>query len=195
VKSLLVENSTDIGTAALADEGEIVVRRRFSKAGELAAAIQEIFSGSGGPDEIVVGIGPGSYTGLRVASAMAIGMQLALGCPAYGCPSILGYPESSYDVVGDARRGAIFLAGVQGGQLIRGPELMPADEFLSLRKTLGAIPIFAVGPIPGAHDLPIVRPQAEYLIRRRSSFITSLEPLYLKEPHITAWKCHEARPS
>lgn len=185
MKSLLFENSTDIGTVALADDGEIVVRRSFSKAGELAVATHEIFSRFGAPDEIVVGIGPGSYTGLRVASATAVGMQLALGCPAYGCPSVLGYQALSYHVVGDARLGAIFLASVEEGRLIRGPELLPADEFRSLRTTLAAAPIFAIGPIPGVSDLQVVRPEAEYLIRCRASFVPGLEPLYLKEPHIT----------
>lgn len=185
MKSLLFENSTDIGTVALADDGEIVVRRSFSKAGELAVATHEIFSRFGAPDEIVVGIGPGSYTGLRVASATAVGMQLALGCPAYGCPSVLGYQALSYHVVGDARLGAIFLASVEEGRLIRGPELLPANEFRSLRTTLAAAPIFAIGPIPGVSDLQVVPPEAEYLIRCRASFVPGLEPLYLKEPHIT----------
>jgi tRNA A37 threonylcarbamoyladenosine modification protein TsaB len=186
VKSFLIENSTEIGTVALVDGGKILARRSFSKAGELATGIEEIFSRLGAPDEIVVGIGPGSYTGLRVASAMAIGIQLALGCPAYGCPSVLGYQAVSYHVVGDARLGAIFLASVEGGRLIRGPELLPADQFQSLRMTLGVAPIFATGPIPGATDLQIVRPEAEYLIGCRASFVPGLEPLYLKEPHITA---------
>src|SRR6476659_917199 len=140
-----------------------MVRREFSKAGELAMAIQEVFSNLGAPDEIIVVLGPGSYTGLRVASATAIGIQLALGCPAYGCPSVLGYQSSSYHVVGDARLGTIFLASIEDKQLTRGPELLPAEAFPSLRSKLGDAPIFAVGPIPGCPDLPIVRPEAEYL--------------------------------
>ena len=71
MKSLLIENSTANGTVAVADEEEILIRRVFSKTGELAVKIQEIFLRLGDPDEIVVGIGPGSYTGLRVASATA----------------------------------------------------------------------------------------------------------------------------
>lgn len=185
MKSLLIENSTAQGTLAVASEGDVLVRRRFAKAGELAVAIQAIFLELGAPDEIIVGLGPGSYTGLRVASATAIGLQLALGCPAYGCPSVLGYQNSSYHVVGDARLGTIFLASIEDKQLTRGPELLPAEEFQSLRSKLGESPIFAVGPIPGSTDLAVVHPEAEYLIRCRESFVSSLEPLYLKEPHIT----------
>jgi tRNA A37 threonylcarbamoyladenosine modification protein TsaB len=188
VKSLIIENSTASGTVAVAGEEGILVRCGFSKAGELAVAIQEIFLKFGTPDEIIVGIGPGSYTGLRVASATAIGIQLAVGCPAFGCPSVFGYPNVSYHVVGDARLGAVFLASIESERLTRFPELLPLEEFQSLRPQLGDVPIFAIGAIPGCPDLPILRPEAEYLMGWRESFIPSLEPLYLKEPHITVSK-------
>jgi tRNA A37 threonylcarbamoyladenosine modification protein TsaB len=184
VKSLLIENSTEQGTVAVAGKDEILMRREFFKAGELAMAIQEVFLNLGAPDEIIVGIGPGSYTGLRVASATAIGIQLALGCRVFGCPSVFGYQSVSYHVVGDARLGAVFLASIEDKRLTRGPELLSAEEFRSLRPRLGDAPIFAIGPIPGCADLPIVYPEAEYLIQGRASFTTSLEPLYLKEPHV-----------
>jgi tRNA A37 threonylcarbamoyladenosine modification protein TsaB len=191
VISLIIENSTANGTVAVVSEGDLRVSREFSKAGELAAVVQEIFSQFGDPDEIVVGIGPGSYTGLRIASATAIGIQLALDCPAYGCPSVLGYPNVSYHVVGDARLGTVFLASVHDKRLVRGPELLPADEFRSLRPSLTEVPVFAIGPIPGCPDLGILRPVADYLIGCRESFVPALEPLYLKEPHVTVRKTHE----
>jgi tRNA A37 threonylcarbamoyladenosine modification protein TsaB len=185
VKSLLIENSTAHGTVAFASEEVILTRREFSKSGELAMVIQEVFLNLGVPDEIIVGIGPGSYTGLRVASATAVGIQLAIGCRAFGCPSVFGYRADSYHVVGDARLGAVFLASIENKRLTRGPELLPVEEFQSLRPKLGDWPILAIGPIPGCTDLPIVHPEAEYLIQCRAIFTPSLEPLYLKEPHIT----------
>ena len=191
MKSLLIENSTQSGTVVVIDGEGILMRREFSRSGELAEAIQQIFLEIGAPDEIVVGIGPGSYTGLRVASATAIGIQLALGCPAFGCPSVLGYPDVSYHVVGDARLGAIFLASVRDRHVIRGPELLSAEKFQAMWPSLEDAPIFAIGPIPECSDLPIVRPAADYFIRCRESFVSSLEPLYLKEPHITVGKTRE----
>jgi len=185
VKSLLIENSTESGSLVVAEAGGVLIRREFSKAGQLSLAVQEIFLELGAPDEIVVGIGPGSYTGLRVAAATAIGLQLALRCPAYGCPSVLGYEETSYHVVGDARLGSVFLAGIEGRRLVRGPELLPIEEFHSLLPALRAKPVFSIGPVSGCTDLPVLRPRAEYLIGCRESFRSVLEPIYLKEPHIT----------
>lgn len=185
MKTILIENSTDRGTLAVADENEILLRCEFGKSGELARAIEETFLMLGVPDEIVVGIGPGSYTGLRIASAMAVGIEAAIGCIAHGCPSVLGYPAASYHVVGDARLGTVFFASVDDKRIARGPELLPVEEFRQLQSRLGKAPLFAVGPVPGCEELEIVRPAAEYLSRCRESFVETLEPLYLKEPHIT----------
>jgi tRNA A37 threonylcarbamoyladenosine modification protein TsaB len=184
VKTLLIENSTDIGSLALAD-GEIILdRRQFSKAGALAGTIQEVIARFGPPHEIVVGIGPGSYTGLRVAAAMALGIETALQCAAFGCPSVLGYAQEVYHVVGDARLGTVFFASIENRRLVRGPELLAAEEFRNLRLDLGEAPLFANGPVRGFQDLQIVRPEAEHFMRCRDAFTSMLEPLYLKEPHI-----------
>jgi tRNA threonylcarbamoyladenosine biosynthesis protein TsaB len=184
VKSLLIENSTDLGTAVMVSEGKTVGLREVMKAGMLAAAIHELFLVSGSPDEIIVGLGPGSYSGTRVAVAIAIGLKTGLGCPAFGCPSVLAYDAATYHVVGDARLGSVFLASVEENRLVRTPELLPVEEFGLLLPELRRRPIFAVGPIPGV-ELLRVRPRAEHLLARREWFQTSLEPLYLKEPHIT----------
>ena len=184
MKTLLIENSTDIGSLAVASDGTILARRQFSKAGDLAGRIQEILAVFGVPHEIVVGTGPGSYTGLRVAAAMALGLETALECAAFGCPSVFGYPQECYHVVGDARLGTVFFASIEKRRLVRGPELLAAEEFRSLRLDSGEAPLVANGPVRGFQDLQIVRPKAEYFMRCRDAFTSTLEPLYLKEPHI-----------
>src|SRR3981081_2361035 len=118
MKTLILENSTIHGSLAVADGDSVLWNAEFSKAGELASIVKRVISEAGSPNEIVVGIGPGSYTGLRVAGAAAIGLSLALGCPILGCPSVLGYEESSYAVVGDARRGSVFLAHIEQHALL-----------------------------------------------------------------------------
>lgn len=185
VKSLLIENSTDLGTVALADGIKVLALGEITKHGMLSGTIRDLVLEFGPPDEIVVGLGPGSYAGSRVAVATVIGLKMGFGCPAFGCPSVLGYAAATYYVVGDARRGSVFLASIEENRLVRVPELRSSEEFRLLLPGLRSRPIFAVGPIPGVVDLPIVRPRAEYLLLRRDSFQPSLEPLYLKEPHIT----------
>jgi tRNA threonylcarbamoyl adenosine modification protein YeaZ len=185
MKTLILENSTIHGSLVIADGDSVLWNAEFSKAGELASIVKRVISEAGSPNEIVVGIGPGSYTGLRVATATAIGLSLALGCPILGCPSVLGYEESSYTVVGDARRGSVFLAYIERHALLAEPELISLEQFHQLIPELRAQKLFAIGKIPGCEDWEVTVPRAEHLARRRSEFRTSFEPLYLKEPHIT----------
>jgi tRNA threonylcarbamoyladenosine biosynthesis protein TsaB len=185
VKSLAIENSTPIGTVAMEDGGRIFALREVVKSGMLSVAIRDLFLEYGSPDEIVVGLGPGSYTGIRVAVAMVIGLSAGLGCRTFGCPSVVAYDAANYHVVGDARGGSVFLASVEDNRLTRAPELRSLDEFHQMLPQLRSRPIFAVGPVPGVADLPIVLPRADHLLLRRDWFRPSLEPIYLKEPHIT----------
>jgi tRNA threonylcarbamoyladenosine biosynthesis protein TsaB len=185
VKSLAIENSTHVGTVALAEDDRIVALKEILKSGALSVAIRDLILEYGPPDEIVVGIGPGSYTGIRVAVAMVIGLSTGLRCRTYGCPSVLAYDAATYHVVGDARRDSVFLASVEENRMTRPPELHSLDEIQLLLAQLRTKPVFAVGPVPGVTDLPIVLPRADRFLFRRDWFQLSLEPIYLKEPHIT----------
>jgi tRNA threonylcarbamoyladenosine biosynthesis protein TsaB len=188
VKSLVIENSSSSGTVALGDGVGVIALREIANSGTLSVAVNDLLLEYGAPDEIVVGLGPGSYTGIRVGVAMVIGLSTGLGCPTYGCPSVLAYGDATYHVVGDARRGSVFLASVDENRLIRPPELHSVDEFHLMLPQLRTRPIFAVGPVHGIADLPIVLPRADHLLMRRDWFQSSLDPIYLKEPHITVAK-------
>lgn len=63
-------------------------------------------------DLIIVGTGPGSYNGSRIAIAAAQGLAIAYQCPVVAICSFLGTRlaaenELSY-AIGDARRGSFF---------------------------------------------------------------------------------------
>jgi tRNA threonylcarbamoyladenosine biosynthesis protein TsaB len=68
---------------------------------------------------IAVGLGPGSYTGLRVGMATAKGLARSLGCPLVGKSSLeamaahyldtCAQPEQQFATALDARRGNIYV--------------------------------------------------------------------------------------
>ncbi|MEU9804810.1 tRNA (adenosine(37)-N6)-threonylcarbamoyltransferase complex dimerization subunit type 1 TsaB [Mycobacterium sp. NPDC050853] len=80
---------------------------------------------------IVVGCGPGPFTGLRVGMATASAMGLALDIPVYSVCTLdaIGYGTvGSVLVVTDARRREVYWAGYRDGTRISGPAVnAPAD--------------------------------------------------------------------
>lgn len=84
----------------------------------LQEALQTAGSDLGG---VVIGDGPGSYTGVRIAIAAAQGIALSRGVWCAGWSS-LAAPElptgPNYRVIGDARRQSFYLAEVKNGRLM-----------------------------------------------------------------------------
>jgi tRNA threonylcarbamoyl adenosine modification protein YeaZ len=185
VTRLIIENSGPTGSIVLARDETLVLEKSFQGSAELASLADATIKGIDQLDEIVVGIGPGSYTGLRVAVATALGMKLALGCRTFGCPSVLGYPEQNYLVVGDARRGALFLGEIRAGKLPELPRLVPRAEIAGEIVRAVVKRIFVTSTIAELPEAEIVLPHARYLVGRDQSYVDLNEPIYLKEPHIT----------
>jgi tRNA threonylcarbamoyladenosine biosynthesis protein TsaB len=185
VNRLIIENSGATGSIALARDRAIVLEESFRGSAELAGLADRTIKGVDRVDEIVVGIGPGSYTGLRVAVATALGLKLALGCRTFGCPSVLGYPEENYLVIGDARRGTFFVAEIRGGKMMELPRLVPGAELGTEISKANLKPIFSTSPVAELPEIEVASPQARYLLGRDESYRDLHEPIYLKEPHIT----------
>ncbi|WP_054815747.1 tRNA (adenosine(37)-N6)-threonylcarbamoyltransferase complex dimerization subunit type 1 TsaB [Nocardia arizonensis] len=84
-------------------------------------------------DAVVVGIGPGPFTGLRVGMATAAAFGDALGIPVYGVCSLDAIaadaapdltPGRELLVVTDARRREIYWARYRDGVRVAGPEVV-----------------------------------------------------------------------
>jgi tRNA threonylcarbamoyl adenosine modification protein YeaZ len=149
----------------------------------------------GSPQRIVVGLGPGSYAGTRIAISTAVGLQIASGAELIGYPSICAYQNTEeYGVIGDARRKSFFFARVTDNDLIEGPTLFDMSELQSkVDKLDSRFSIFCSEPLPQFPRAIIRYPSARVLARlacepRRSFSLPPLEPIYLREPHITTPK-------
>ncbi|MDT5244767.1 MAG: tRNA threonylcarbamoyladenosine biosynthesis protein TsaB [Mycobacterium sp.] len=125
---------------------------------------------------IVVGCGPGPFTGLRVGMATAAAYGHALGIPVHGVCSLdaIGIESagtaSELLVVTDARRREVYWAQYRDGVRVGGPAVnSPAD-------------------VPGAAEAlarPAVYPTAAGLVRAVADFAAEpapLIPLYLRRP-------------
>ena len=89
-----------------------------------------------GLDAIVVGCGPGPFTGLRVGMATGAAFGDALGLPVYGVSSLDAiasdaarhFPSNaSMLVVTDARRREVYWARYAAGERISGPDVSAPD--------------------------------------------------------------------
>jgi len=198
VKILALELSTTRGGLAwLNDAVDLVVlewpndRRNSSAFFENLAQVRQQF---GLPDTIIVGLGPGSFAGTRIAISAAIGLQAASKARLLCLPSICAIENADYCVIGDARRQSFFFARIRNQELIEGPSLFSQGDLQSKLDGLqDDVRIFCSDSLPQFPVAVIGYPSAELLARlahdsNRNFELPPLEPIYLREPHITLSK-------
>lgn len=132
---LALETSTRRPSVALALDGRVVVERALERerahAGDLLPEAQALLEEHGlEPGDlttIAVGVGPGSFTGLRVGVATALGVERATGCAVVAVPSPAAAvvdrlePDQRALVLGDARAGRVYMTSwVRGADDGRG---------------------------------------------------------------------------
>mgnify|MGYP001766452966 CR=1 FL=1 len=195
MKILALDISSATGSAAVAAGGAVVQVRNFAcprgRGGEVFAVLEELRPAWVGLGTIAVGIGPGSYNGLRTACALAGAFQDALGIRVVAAPSpcLLGVDEDHYFAAGDARGGMVYLAEVRGRRLAGDIRMVAREEFLAMVAGGFKVMVYRVGGIAGAEALPEAHPDAAVLARLAPSLDPAEpggpEPIYLKPPHIT----------
>ena len=199
MKTLAFELSSAQGSIALVENGETLFERAFPNdrkdSGAFFENVQLCLQHLGPPGEIIVGLGPGSYAGVRIAIATALGLRTVVKAKLVGIASIcaLDVEDREYLVIGDARRQSFYLARVSNGRLNDGPTLMTATE-LGTRVSAAAPPVYSSEKLAQFPQAKLAYPSARRLAelaRLQSAEIDDtrpLEPIYLREPHITTPK-------
>ena len=131
---LAIETSCAEGSIAWNFGGDGRGSFTFSLAGRhsesLTAALERLSLGKVALDEILIGLGPGSFTGIRVGIAMARGIAAVKGCRVRGLWSHYSQGMQRCDVtrlvlVSDARRGHLYVTEYERGRLYRATYLVP----------------------------------------------------------------------
>jgi tRNA threonylcarbamoyladenosine biosynthesis protein TsaB len=199
VKILALELSSARGSVAWR-EGDLEWTRDWpndrKNSGEFFQTLAEVQKQFGPPARIVVGLGPGSYAGTRIAISAAVGLQLATKAELIGLASLCAIEcdTTEYAIVGDARRQSFFLARVRDRIMSAPPALQSEAEVRDALAALSPeVPVFAVERLGQLDGVRVRYPSAEILARlaaeeNRAFVLPPLEPMYLREPHITTPK-------
>ena len=146
-KLLILETSHQPGVVALADGPSLRAERRLDEARrharDLAPTLAELLAGLGWSakqlDGVIVSLGPGSYTGLRVGVMSAKTWAYATGGVLLGVPTFPAIarqaPADAVDitVIGDAQQGKIhvqpFRRGPAGVEATADVSIVPFDDW------------------------------------------------------------------
>ena len=221
------DTSTSVTTVAVVDaKGAQIAQRnttpdpdqRPAHASDLLVAIEQCVEGAGGWDgigRIGVGVGPGSYTGVRVSVSTGRALAQASGKEVVGVSSLaalaLGVTDDpvaaerpSMPVI-DARRDEAFVAVFDTGRSeIIAPSCVTPNRFAEVIGRLDPPPLAAGdGALRFAEDLEaagaeVLNPESpshsisavnicRLALEAEPARVEAIEPIYLREPDARRW--------
>ena len=132
--SLAIDTSTSRTIVAIVDEEKVLFESFHDGATDHGKALPELITAAlkvaPKPDRVVVGMGPGPFTGLRVGRTFARTFAFARGIDLKGVCSLdaIAIDKSEYTVAVDARRKEIYWASYKDGVRVAGPSVNKPAE-------------------------------------------------------------------
>ena len=132
--SLAIDTSTTRTVVAIIEDEKVLFEKFHEGATDHGRALSELvveaLKTSKPPHQVVVGMGPGPFTGLRVGISFAHTFALARQIPVIGVCSLdaIAIEKSDYTVAIDARRKEIYWATYIDGMRTDGPHVSKPAE-------------------------------------------------------------------
>jgi tRNA threonylcarbamoyl adenosine modification protein YeaZ len=191
VLTLAFDTATAVATSALVD-GDEILGERVSRAQTLLEDVDALLRQAGAhPSDLgrlAVGLGPGSFTGVRIGLAVARGLALSLDVPGAGVSTLAALAAGAPGAVPvvDAKRREVFTV-LDGEPSVLAPQELPLEKgavcvgdgalrYRSLLEERGAV----VPPDDDERHLPRARFHAA--LAGEPGPVDELEPLYLRVP-------------
>jgi tRNA threonylcarbamoyl adenosine modification protein YeaZ len=210
--TLLIETSTERGIVAISQDGELIYTKELPPGLQnstylmpaIDSGLKELSLAPKQLSLIAAGIGPGSYTGLRVGAAAAKAIAFALSLPIAGICTLAGFiplEEGPFASLIDAKQGGVYvmMGEKKEGKIVylSEPAVLQLPETLklcqaakwlvtpnavSLKQKMSAdLPVDTVWIERYPDPLQMLRMAEEMAHQGKTSTAANLDLLYLKE--------------